>query len=113
MLEGGEVISDGLVEGGEIPIHSSSHLSAEKKETVKKKFIKKFGKKQKKEEGTEDASTKEAPDDDFLDAIIGSTENYRVYVEEDTPADKSTQEAVEVSEAVTEADGAQEGGDAE
>lgn len=114
VLDGGEVVSDGMVEGGEIPIHSSSHLNSGNKETVKKKFIKKFGKKHKKEEAVEIASAEtEAPDDDFLNAIISDTETYRVYVEEDAPAVENADETEPTSDAVTQADSTQEGGDAE
>ena len=40
VLDSGEVVSDGLVENGEIPIHSSSHLNVQQKGKIKTKFKK-------------------------------------------------------------------------
>lgn len=86
VLDSGEVVSDGMVDGGEIPIHSSSHLNNETKGKIKNKFTKKFGKKNKVEE-PEKEPKEENPDDSFLNALIGDTDTYRVYLEdEETPA---------------------------
>ncbi len=106
VLEGGEVVSDGVVEDGEIPVHSSSHLNHEAKDKIKEKFTKKFIKKQKKE-AVQENPEKENPDDEFLNAIISDTDAYRVYLE--------TEETAEVSEAVESTGTADEaeGGDAQ
>lgn len=79
VLDSGEVVSDGLVENGEIPIHSSSHLNVQPKGKIKTKF-KKFGKKNK-AEIIEDGQKGE--DETFLDALVGDTDSYRVYLEEE------------------------------
>ncbi len=92
VLDSGEVVSDGVVEDGQIPIHSSSHLNNEAKGKSKHKFSKHFGKKSKSDEKTEKPQTDETPDDNFLNAIIGDTNTYRIYLEDDaaqTPADET------------------------
>ena len=90
VLESGEVVSDGMVEDGQIPLNSSAHLNGENKGKIKNKLSKRFGKKNKPEEATEESS--EAPDENFLNAIIGDTETYRIYPEDDS-ADKPAEEA--------------------
>ena len=81
VLDSGEVVSDGLVDGGEIPIHSSSHLNLQPDGKIKNKFTKKFGKKNKAEEPAGEKSE----DDSFLDVLVGDTDSYRVYLEEEKP----------------------------
>ncbi len=80
VLDSGEVVSDGLVENGEIPIHSSSHLNLQPNGKIKNKFTKKFGKKNKAEAPAEE---QKGEDDSFLDALVGDTDTYRVYLEDD------------------------------
>ena len=103
------ILKDGVVKDGEIPIHSSSHLNHETKGKIKEKITKRFGKKHIKEEPVKETAENEAPDDEFLNAIIGDTDTYRVYLETEeehtkvTEAEKAsesadTQEAVELSE---------------
>ena len=79
VLDSGEVVSDGLVENGEIPIHSSSHLNLRPDGKIKNKFTKKFGKKNKEEPAEEQKDES----DSFLDALVGDTDSYRVYLEEE------------------------------
>ena len=79
VLDSGEVVSDGLVENGEIPIHSSSHLNLRPDGKIKSKFTKKFGKKNKEEPAEEQKDES----DSFLDALVGDTDSYRVYLEEE------------------------------
>ena len=90
VLDSGEVISDGMVENGEIPVKSSSHLNYETKGKVKSRFSKKFTKKEK--EADKLKTVEEKPDENvdssFLDAIIGDTDSYRVYIENDDDARK-------------------------
>lgn len=82
VLDSGEVVSDGMVEDGEIPIQSSSHLlKRESKGKMKNKFTKKHNKKNKESE----AEKPENPDDDYLNALVSETDAYRVYLEEDEP----------------------------
>ena len=81
VLDSGEVVSDGLVENGEIPIHSSSHLNLRPDGKIKNKFTKKFGKKNKEEP----AGAEKGESDSFLDALVGDTDSYRVYLEEEKP----------------------------
>ena len=86
VLDGGAIVSDGVVESN-IPVRQSSHLNIELKETapVENKITQKFvsveqEKPAKKEEKFEN------PDPDFLNAIVSDTDTYRIYVEEDTSA---------------------------
>ncbi|MBR3836170.1 MAG: cell division ATP-binding protein FtsE [Clostridia bacterium] len=108
VLEGGEVVSDGMVEDGEIPIHSSSHLNHETKGKIKEKFSKKFGKKQKKEEPVQEGKDDREPDEEFLNAIISDTDSYRVYLEAE--GQEQTAEAPEEAAGTAEDT---EGGDAQ
>ncbi|MBP9987905.1 MAG: cell division ATP-binding protein FtsE [Ruminococcus sp.] len=86
MLDGGEVVSDGSVEGKEIPISSASHLGSGKVESVKKKFSRKLQKEDNSNGKSSEKSTKKKnkkkEDDDYLNALIGDTDSYRVYLEE-------------------------------
>ncbi len=93
VLESGEVVSDGMVEDGKIPLHPSSHLSGENKGKIKNKISKRFGKKTKPNESAAENTEEgnEAPDDNFLNAIISDTETYRIYLEDDG-ADKPAEE---------------------
>ena len=85
VLDSGEIISDGVVENGEIPIQSSSHLSDETKGKVKSRFFKKASKKANEAVGNSPEEEKKA-DDEYLSALIGDTDGYRIYV--DTPAEE-------------------------
>lgn len=86
VLDSGEIIADGNVENGHIPIQSSSHLSHETKGKVKTRFSKKTSKKEEPaEEETENNSNEE-----YLSALIGDTDTYRIYIEnnEQAPAEE-------------------------
>lgn len=83
MLDCGEVVSDGMVDEGGITLRSSSHLNSEQKSKVKSRFLRKTAKEEKTEEKhKEKEEKKKAPDDKFLDAIIGDTDIYRIYLEQ-------------------------------
>lgn len=85
VLDSGEIIADGNVENGHIPIQSSSHLSHETKGKVKTRFSKKASKEAPVEEETENDSNEE-----YLSALIGDTDTYRIYIEnnEQAPAEE-------------------------
>ncbi len=82
VLDSGEIIADGTVENGHIPIQSSSHLSHETKGKVKTRFSKKAAKTAEKavEESTENEDAK-GVDEKYLSALIGDTDGYRIYIE--------------------------------
>ena len=83
MLDCGEVVSDGMVDEGGITLRPSSHLNSEQKSKVKSRFLRKTAKEEKTEEKhKEKEEKKKAPDDKFLDAIIGDTDIYRIYLEQ-------------------------------
>ena len=100
VLESGQVVSDGNVENNTMPEASTGHLPGS--ESSRQEFIRrrKQGKKSdsvfddedlpspvKSEDNTsiepnaEDSAEIKKPSDDYLDAILGDTENYRVYLD--------------------------------
>ena len=100
VLESGQVVSDGNVENDTMPEASTGHLPGS--ESSRQEFIRrrKQGKKSdsvfddedlpspvKSEDNTsiepksEDSVEIKKPSDDYLDAILGDTENYRVYLD--------------------------------
>ena len=100
VLESGQVVSDGNVENNTMPEASTGHLPGA--ESSRQEFIRrrKQGKKSdsvfddedlpspvKPEDNTsaepnaEDSAVIKKPSDDYLDAILGDTENYRVYLD--------------------------------
>lgn len=100
VLESGQVVSDGNVENDTMPEASTGHLPGA--ESSRQEFIRrrKQGKKSdsvfddedlpspvKPEDNTsaepnaEDSAVIKKPSDDYLDAILGDTENYRVYLD--------------------------------
>ena len=79
-LEGGEVVADGMIENGELPVQSAAHLNLEKK-TMEEKYSSK-------EEQPETEEKEEAVDEEFLDAIISDTDSYRIYIEQDNAKKK-------------------------
>lgn len=83
-LESGEVVADGMIENGELPIQSAAHLNLEKP-TIEEKFSSKE-EEAKPEEGKEDKV-----DEDFLDAIISDNDSYRIYIEQDSEKDGEDQ----------------------
>lgn len=88
VLDGGSVISDGSVVGGPIPVQPSSHLNIEVKKPVENKITQKFISKPEEKP----VEVEEEPDEDFLNAIVGDTDTYRIYVEDDTPAVTANEE---------------------
>lgn len=82
-LDGGEVVSDGMIENGEMPAQSSAHLNFEKKE-LEEKFSSK-------EEPIKPDEKEEAVTEKFLDAIISDTDSYRIYIEQDAEKDGEAQ----------------------
>ena len=79
-LEGGEVVADGMIENGELPVQSAAHLNLEKKKMEEKYSSK--------EEQPETEKKEEAVDEEFLDAIISDTDSYRIYIEQDNAKKK-------------------------
>ena len=89
VLDSGEVISDGIVENGEMPIQSTAHLNnSETKNKVKSRFSRKAAKEEKKkaEKAAAEEADEKAVDEQYLSALIGDTEGYRIYI--DTPAEE-------------------------
>lgn len=82
-LDGGEVVSDGMIENGEMPAQSFAHLNLEKKE-IEEKFSSK-------EEPKKPAKNKDDVNEKFLDAIISDTDSYRIYIEQDAGKDGENQ----------------------
>lgn len=94
MLDGGSIIADGNVDGGEIPIQSSSHLNITVRENIKNKFSRKTQKESVAETKTSAQNKEEKESDDgYLDALIGDTESYRVYLENDEDTEEGGDEA--------------------
>lgn len=83
-LESGEVVADGMIENGELPVQSAAHLNLEK-QTIEEKY---FSKEEK--TNTEDKK-EEKVDEDFLDAIISDNDSYRIYIEQDSEKDGEDQ----------------------
>ena len=85
VLDSGEVISDGVMEDGEIPIGLASHLNSDTKRRTRTKFGNKISKKEKNSEKIIAVEPKDnvKVDDEYLDALIGDTDSYRVYLEQD------------------------------
>lgn len=90
VLDCGEIVADGNVEDGKIPIHSSSHLDHETKGKVKTRFSKKFSKEEKQSEKRPEIEENngEKPSEEYLSALIGDTDGYRIYIETEN-AEKS------------------------
>lgn len=98
VLDGGEVIADGAVEDGGIPVQQASHLNIEAKEkTSENRITQKFVSAP--QEETEQPQEGDAPDADFLNAIISDTDTYRIYVEDDTSAPSAAAENKEGGDA--------------
>ncbi len=98
VLDGGEVIADGAVEEGGIPVQQASHLNVEAKEkTSENRITQKFVSAP--QEDTDQPQEEDAPDADFLNAIISDTDTYRIYVEDDTSAPSATAENEEGGDA--------------
>jgi cell division transport system ATP-binding protein len=84
VLDSGEIVADGTIDSGEELIQDSSHLNFETKGKAKSTFGKKLTKDEKKAEKLEVVKSKdEKVDDSYLDALIGDTKAYRVYLEND------------------------------
>ncbi|MBO5421025.1 MAG: cell division ATP-binding protein FtsE [Clostridia bacterium] len=98
VLDGGEVIADGAVEDGGIPVQQASHLNIEAKEkTSENRITQKFVSAP--QEEPEQPQEEDAPDADFLNAIISDTDTYRIYVEDDTSAPSAAAENKEGGDA--------------
>ena len=98
VLDGGDVIADGAVEDGGIPVQQASHLNIEAKEnTSENRITQKFVSAP--QEETEQHQEGDAPDADFLNAIISDTDTYRIYVEDDTSAPSAAAENEEGGDA--------------
>ena len=85
VLESGEIVADGNVEDGRIPIHSSSHLLHDTKGQAKTRFSIEVTEEEAQAEKRPDVSDggdKDA-DDKFLSALLGDTDTYRVYLQTD------------------------------
>lgn len=83
VLDSGEIIADGSMEDGQIPIQSSSHLNHETKGKIRTRFSRKLNREEKKAEKVpviEDKSEQGASEK-YLNALIGDTDSYRIYLE--------------------------------
>lgn len=83
VLDSGEIIADGSMEDGQIPIQSSSHLNHETKGKIRTRFSRKLSREEKKAEKVpviEDKSEQGASEK-YLNALIGDTDSYRIYLE--------------------------------
>lgn len=74
-LQGGEVVSDGVIENGELSALASTHLNSEKK-SLEEKFTAN-------DEETAEPEQEKDVDKKFLEAIISDTESYRIYLEQE------------------------------
>ena len=79
VLNSGAVVADGSIESGDELIQESSHLLTNSNLNVGEKFSNKNKSEEKKEDGEEQNSKRD--DDAFYDALLGDTEAYRVYLE--------------------------------
>lgn len=78
VLDSGEIVADGNVEDGQIPIHSSSHLNHDTKGKIRTRFSRKAKEDKKADKHAEEAKKS---GDKYLSALIGDTESYRIYLE--------------------------------
>lgn len=83
-LESGEVVADGMIENGELPVQSAAHLTLEK-QTIEEKYS------SKEEEAKPEEKKEEKVDEDFLDAIISDNDSYRIYLEQDSEKEGENQ----------------------
>ena len=83
-LESGEVVADGMIENGELPVQSAAHLNLEK-QTIEEKYS------SKEEEAKPEEKKEEKVDEDFLDAIISDNDSYRIYLEQDSEKEGENQ----------------------
>ena len=83
-LESGEVVADGMIENGELPVQSAGHLNLEK-QTIEEKYS------SKEEEAKPEEKKEEKVDEDFLDAIISDNDSYRIYLEQDSEKEGENQ----------------------
>lgn len=74
-LQGGEVVSDGEIENGELSAQASTHLNSEN-QSIEESFAHK-------EENSPQPQEEKGKDEKFLDAIISDTDSYRIYIEQD------------------------------
>lgn len=74
-LQGGEVVSDGEIENGELSAQASTHLNSEK-QSLEESFTHK-------EEASQQPQGEKGADEKYLDAIISDTDSYRIYIEQD------------------------------
>lgn len=74
-LQGGEVVSDGEIENGELSAQASTHLNSEK-QSLEESFTHK-------EEALSQPREEKGADEKYLDAIISDTDSYRIYIEQD------------------------------
>ena len=79
MLDGGNVVVDGNVNVADLPVQQSSHLNVAQKEEIEAKYTESVI-----SSDDEAVSTaKDKIDDDFINAIMGDTDSYRIYLEAD------------------------------
>ena len=85
-----QLVQDGVMTEDEIPIGLASHLNSETKRSTRTKFGKKVTKQQKNSEKIIAVESKDnvKVDDEYLDALIGDTDSYRVYLEQDDSQSK-------------------------
>lgn len=90
VLDGGAIVSDGVVDNSGISISPVTHLNVEKTETFENRITQRFVSKPQ-EAPSEAPASNENPDEDFLNAIVSDNETYRVYVEDDEKTAASTE----------------------
>lgn len=91
VLNSGAVVADGSIESGEELIQESSHLLTNSNLNVGEKFSNKNKPAEEKEESAEQSAKRD--DDAFYDALLGDTETYRIYLENEKGEGKGGEES--------------------
>lgn len=84
ILEKGKVASDGYIKDGKLPEISTAHLNEDARDEVSARFSDSV------EETTSsvsDSTSDEKPSDEFLDALMGDMDTYRVYLQKEETND--------------------------
>ena len=95
VLDNGEVVSDGFVVDGKLPTRSTAHLNIDPNGKINAKFTDAPAEKEKK---AEENSAEEEPSGEFLDALIGDTDGYRIYLQNEN-GENEAQAAADTAEA--------------
>ena len=95
VLNNGEVVSDGYVVDGKLPIHSTAHLNIDPSERVTAKFTENTVENEAK---AEERPAEEEPSGEFLDALIGDTDSYRIYLQNEESEAAAAPDTAETTE---------------